>query len=74
MYNKKKFKYFLLLDVGMITLNQYILLDPPLLCFMTASLMGMVKVSKSTSKGESFSRKWWQWLFFTGTSIACTIR
>lgn len=57
----------------MITLNQYILLDPPLLCFMTASLMGMVKVSKSTSNGKSFTRSWWQWLFFTGTSIACTI-
>lgn len=59
-------------DVGMITLNQYILLDPPLLFFMTASVMGMVKVTKFTTK-ESFTRKWWLWLFFTGTMISCTI-
>lgn len=60
------------LDVGMITLNQYILLDPPLLFFMTASLMGMVKVSINTEK-SSFTRKWWLWLMFTGTMIACCI-
>jgi dolichyl-phosphate-mannose-protein mannosyltransferase len=57
----------------MISLNQYILLDPLLLCFMTASLMGMVKVSKITAALESFTLNWWRWLFFTGTSIACTI-
>lgn len=57
----------------MITLNQYILLDPPLLFFMTASVMGMVKVSKFTESSDSFTRKWWSWLVFTGTMIACTI-
>lgn len=56
----------------MITLNQYILLDPPLLFFMTASVMGMVKVSKFTENSLSFSRRWWLWLMFTGTMIACT--
>ncbi|KAG5671930.1 hypothetical protein PVAND_002098 [Polypedilum vanderplanki] len=64
---------YLIFDVGMITLNQYILLDPPLLCFMTASLMGMVKVSKYTTRNQSFTVRWWQWLTFTGTMIACTI-
>lgn len=64
---------YIIFDVGMITLNQYILLDPPLLFFMTASLMGMVKVSKFTDSKEGFTRKWWLWLFFTGTMIACTI-
>lgn len=59
-------------DVGMITLNQYILLDPVLLFFMTASVMGMVKVSKFTAE-RSFTRRWWFWLMFTGTAISCTI-
>lgn len=63
----------LISDVGMLTLNQYILLDPILLCFMTASVLGMVKLSKATHCGDNFSRKWWYWLFFTGTMLACTI-
>lgn len=64
--------FLISLDVGMITLNQYILLDPPLLFFMTASVMGMVKVSKFTENSMSFTRRWWLWLMFTGTMIACT--
>lgn len=57
----------------MIALNQYILLDPPLLFFMTASLMGMVKVSKFTKLNQSFTKRWWFWLMFTGTMLSCTI-
>lgn len=57
----------------MLTLNQYILLDPILLCFMTASVWGMVKISKSTQSGLAFSTKWWSWLIFTGAMLACTI-
>lgn len=64
---------YTLFDVGMVTLNQYILLDPILLCFMTASVMGMVKVSKATHSQQAFTWKWWGWLLFTGTMIACTI-
>lgn len=64
---------YTLFDVGMVTLNQYILLDPILLCFMTASVMGMVKVSKATHSQQAFTWKWWSWLLFTGTMIACTI-
>lgn len=63
---------YILFDVGMLTLNQYILLDPILLFFMTASVMGMVKVTKHTAL-YSFTRIWWYWLFFTGTMLACTI-
>jgi dolichyl-phosphate-mannose-protein mannosyltransferase len=40
---------------------------------MTASVMGMVKVTKSTENNESFTKKWWLWLIFTGTMISCTI-
>lgn len=57
----------------MLTLNQYILLDPILLFFMTASVWGMVKVSKCTGLGRSYTAGWWFWLFFTGTMLACTI-
>lgn len=64
---------YLLFDVGMLTLNQYILLDPILLCFMTASVMGMVKISKYTQQQRTFSKRWWWWLLFTGSMLACTI-
>ena len=57
----------------MLTLNRYILLDPILLCFMTASILGMVKVTKSTKNQQSFTIKWWLWLLFTGSMLACTI-
>uniref|UniRef100_A0A6P7H1P1 Protein O-mannosyl-transferase 2 n=1 Tax=Diabrotica virgifera virgifera TaxID=50390 RepID=A0A6P7H1P1_DIAVI len=61
----------ILFDVGLITLSQYILLDPLLLCFMMGSFMGAVKVS--SQKTEEFSPKWWFWLTFTGTMLACCI-
>lgn len=57
----------------MLTLNQYILLDPILLFFMVASVWGMVKISKATCGGGSYSTRWWLWLIFTGTMLSCTI-
>ncbi|XP_020806209.1 protein O-mannosyl-transferase 2 [Drosophila serrata] len=64
---------YLIFDVGLLTLNQYILLDPILLFFMMASVWGMVKISRSTSSGGSYSLRWWFWLFLTGTMLSCTI-
>lgn len=61
----------ILCDVGIITLSQYILLDPILLCFMVASILGAIKVSYNSSK--EFSTKWWAWLVFTGTMLACCV-
>ncbi|CAH1126628.1 unnamed protein product [Ceutorhynchus assimilis] len=61
----------ILLDVGLITLTQYILLDPILLCFMMGSILGAIKVSYNSSR--EFSWQWWSWLIFTGTMLACTI-
>ncbi|CAG9834515.1 unnamed protein product [Diabrotica balteata] len=61
----------ILFDVGLITLSQYILLDPLLLCFMMGSFMGAVKVS--SQKTKEFSIKWWFWLTFTGIMLACCI-
>lgn len=57
--------------MGILTLTQYILLDPILLSFMMASLMGAVKVS--SSRIEEFSKLWWFWLIFTGTMLSCCI-
>lgn len=64
---------YIIFDVGMITLNQYILLDPILLFFMTASILGMIKVTKYSENNSIFSLAWWSWLFFTGTMLSCTI-
>lgn len=64
----------LVLDNGMITLTRYILLDPPLLFYIAASILGMAKFSfnRSGSKPrEPFSMSWWFWLVWTGASIAC---
>ncbi|XP_050338148.1 protein O-mannosyl-transferase 2 isoform X2 [Bactrocera neohumeralis] len=63
---------YLIFDVGLVTLNQYILLDPILLFFLTASVWGMTKASNLTATGNSYTISWWVWLFFTGTMLACT--
>lgn len=67
-YVLKTIKFNLILDVGMVTLTQYILLDPILLFFVSGSVMGMVKVKGNRKK--SFSLKWWLWLIFTGIMLA----
>ncbi|XP_023031134.1 protein O-mannosyl-transferase 2 [Drosophila willistoni] len=64
---------YLIFDVGILTLNQYILLDPILLFFMMGSVWGMVKISKTTASGQSYTLRWWLWLFITGTMLSCTI-
>ncbi|XP_060663188.1 protein O-mannosyl-transferase 2 [Drosophila nasuta] len=64
---------YLIFDVGLLTLNQYILLDPILLFFMMASVWGMVKISKCTAAGGSYTFRWWCWLSLTGTMLSCTI-
>lgn len=58
-------------DVGLLTLNQYILLDPILLCFMMCATWGMARVA--SLRDRPFTRSWWSWLSFTGASLACTI-
>ncbi|XP_017783092.1 PREDICTED: protein O-mannosyl-transferase 2 [Nicrophorus vespilloides] len=61
----------ILFDVGILTLTQYILLDPILLCFMMGAIMGSVKIS--FGEIPEFTFKWWTWLLFTGTMLACCI-
>ncbi|XP_014601229.1 PREDICTED: protein O-mannosyl-transferase 2, partial [Polistes canadensis] len=62
---------FILFDVGLLTLNQYILLDPILLCFMMCATWGMTRIG--SLRHQPFTSSWWSWLIFTGVSLACTI-
>lgn len=52
-------------------MNQYILLDPILLCFIMCATWGMAHVA--SLRDHPFTRSWWLWLSFTGASLACTI-
>ncbi|CAG9126824.1 unnamed protein product [Plutella xylostella] len=64
----------LLFDVGYLTLNRYILLDPILLFFMSCSMYGAFKVRSLTSDGEPpLSARMLRWQIFLGTSLACTM-
>lgn len=62
---------YILCDVGILTLTQYILLDPILLFFVMGSVMGMAKFH--SCKSNAFSIRWWAWLSFTGTMLACAV-
>ena len=56
------------IDVGMITLNQYILLDPILLFFISGATYAMAKFRNIN---QEFSTKWWIWLCITGGFLGC---
>ncbi|GBN52516.1 Protein O-mannosyl-transferase 2 [Araneus ventricosus] len=62
---------FIIFDVGMITLSQYILLDPILIFFIIGSVLGMVKFHSQSNR--PFSLAWWFWLSWTGVFMACSI-
>ncbi|XP_011504680.1 PREDICTED: protein O-mannosyl-transferase 2 [Ceratosolen solmsi marchali] len=61
----------ILFDVGLLTLNQYILLDPILLCFMMCTIYTMTQVGSLYN--QPFTLAWWIWLSLTGVFLACTI-
>ncbi|XP_071042125.1 protein O-mannosyl-transferase 2 isoform X3 [Parasteatoda tepidariorum] len=63
--------FFVIFDVGMITLSQYILLDPILMFFIIGSVLGMVKFASQSHR--NFSPSWWFWLSWTGVFMACSI-
>ena len=61
-------------DNGMITLTRYILLDPPLLFFISTSILGMAEFSfrlGPSSNNQPFTIEWWFWLILMGVSITC---
>lgn len=62
---------FIICDVGVLTLTQYILLDPILLFFIMSSTFGIVKFYNCYE--ISFSPLWWFWLCFTGCMLACAV-
>lgn len=62
----------LLFDVGMITLSQYILLDPIMMFFIVGSTMGMA-LFKSRGAERPFTLSWWFWLAWTGFFLGCAI-
>ena len=53
----------LVFDIGIITLNRYILLDPILLFFISGSVWAMAQFRSCSSP---FSTSWWVWLTLTG--------
>ena len=55
----------------MLILNQYILLDPILLFFISGSTYAMVKF-RSCSE-QPFSTTWWTWLTITGVMLGGAI-
>ncbi|CAK8696913.1 unnamed protein product [Clavelina lepadiformis] len=67
----------LICDVAMVTLSRYILLDPIMLFFMFASVLGVVKASalqtRCSKQDKSFTSYWWGWLVFTGICLGCTL-
>merc|ERR1719320_643266 len=59
----------LIFDTGFTVINRYILLDPLLIFFMSASFLSMVKFR--TLHSSPFSMQWWLWLSLTGTMLVC---
>ncbi|XP_065564081.1 protein O-mannosyl-transferase 2-like isoform X2 [Artemia franciscana] len=57
----------ILLDHGLLTLNRYILLDPILLFFISATVYGMVKTH--SFRDRPFSLSWFCWMSFTGVMM-----
>jgi len=61
----------ILFDVGLLTLNRYILLDPILLFFISGATYGMAKFRSLSDRPFSYS--WWLWLSVTGSMLGGAI-
>ncbi|XP_032796479.2 protein O-mannosyl-transferase 2 [Daphnia magna] len=61
----------ILLDHGMLTLNRFILLDPPMLFFISAAIYSMVKFHNQ--RHRPFSLPWWSWLSSIGVMLSCSV-
>lgn len=62
---------FLIFDIGMMTLNRYILLDPILLFFISGSVWAMFRFRAQVD--QPFSNSWWSWLTLTGVMLSGAI-
>ncbi|CCE64473.1 hypothetical protein TPHA_0H02700 [Tetrapisispora phaffii CBS 4417] len=65
------FTVLVLFENSYATLGRMILLDSMLLFFTIASFYCFVNFHNQRS--NSFSFKWWKWLFLTGLTLGCTI-
>lgn len=61
----------ILADGGLLTLSQYILLDPLLLFFIMASVTAAAKFNSQRDK--PFSVGWWSWLIVTGVMLSGSV-
>jgi len=61
----------LVFDIGLMTLNRYILLDPILLFFISGSVFTMAEFRSVAS--HPFTRAWWFWLASTGAMLGGAI-
>ncbi|EEC20053.1 mannosyltransferase 1, putative, partial [Ixodes scapularis] len=64
-------KNAVLSDVGLVTLSQYILLDPILMFFIVGAFMSIVDWHLCPFR--PFSRIWWTWLVISGMFLSCAI-
>ncbi|MBW0513627.1 hypothetical protein O181_053342 [Austropuccinia psidii MF-1] len=58
-------------DNAQILHSRLILLDAPLILFMTCSLFSYIKFYKM--RYHEFTKPWWKWLILTGLSLSLTI-
>ncbi|XP_072032340.1 protein O-mannosyl-transferase 2-like [Amphiura filiformis] len=56
-------------DTGCLTLSQYILLDPILLCFIIGAFYCQIKFQSLSD--QPFQQAWWFWMTATGIFLAC---
>ena len=62
---------FLIFDTGFTVINRFILLDPLLIFFMSASILADVKF-RSLPPSASFSKEWWLYMTLTGVFLVST--
>eukprot|EP00117_Sycon_ciliatum_P003691 scpid40617/ scgid8375/ Protein O-mannosyl-transferase 2; Dolichyl-phosphate-mannose--protein mannosyltransferase 2 len=64
---------WMIFDTGLLTISQYILLDPVLLVFIMFAVLCMAKTQSYHLQHRSFTVGWWCWLSLTGLSLGCAI-
>ncbi|GAB6025087.1 hypothetical protein CHUAL_010521 [Chamberlinius hualienensis] len=62
---------FIVFDNGLVTLSQYILLDPILMFFILGAIMANAKFRSCNERPFGFL--WWFWLICTGFFLGCSI-
>ena len=58
-------------DNGLVTLTRFILLDSPLIFFISLTVYTSVKFHNQRHRAFTFA--WWFWLSALGSALSCTI-